>query len=47
MTKSAEPTSVNAGEKATYTITVTNTGNADGATDVVDDYDQAHVQVSD
>ncbi len=46
VSKSVSPTSANVGDTVTYTITLTNTGNIAGATTVVDDYDQAHLQVS-
>lgn len=46
VTKSADPASVNKGETAKYTIVVKNIGDAPGSTPVSDDYDQAHVTVS-
>jgi fimbrial isopeptide formation D2 family protein/uncharacterized repeat protein (TIGR01451 family) len=39
ITKSANPTTTDAGKSVTYTITVTNVGTASGATDFTDNYD--------
>ncbi|MGH9226966.1 MAG: beta strand repeat-containing protein [Acidimicrobiales bacterium] len=45
-TKSVNPTSANVGGSVTYTITVTNSGAADGTTTITDDYDQDHITPS-
>jgi uncharacterized repeat protein (TIGR01451 family) len=44
--KEADEDSVNVGDTTTYRITVYNNGNADGTTTVIDDFDEAHVTVS-
>ena len=46
-TKTASPNPANPGQVVTYTITYTNTGNADKTfASIVDNYDQAHIQVN-
>ena len=44
--KTVSPTSANVGQTVAYSIKITNTGAAPGTTTVVDDYDQAHITVS-
>ena len=41
--KSVNPPSAAVGATVTYTLTITNSGLADGTTDVTDNYDQAHI----
>lgn len=45
--KTASPDSAQVGDTITYTITVTNNGDASGSTTVTDDYDQDHLDVDD
>lgn len=45
--KTADDTSVAVGDEVTYTIKVTNVGDAPGSTGVVDDYDADHLTVTD
>ena len=42
-TKSASPNPANIGDVVTYTIKLSNSGNIAGTTDVIDDYDEAHI----
>jgi uncharacterized repeat protein (TIGR01451 family) len=43
--KSASPNPANVGQTVTYTIRLSNSGTATGTTNVVDDYDQAHITI--
>ena len=45
--KTVDPTSASSGQTVNYSIKVSNTGSAAGTTTVVDDYDQAHLTISD
>jgi uncharacterized repeat protein (TIGR01451 family) len=45
-TKTVNRNNVEPGDVVTYTITVTNSGDADGVTTVTDDYDQLHLDIS-
>src|SRR5439155_10812026 len=44
-TKSASPNPANIGQVVTYTIKLSNSGNIAGTTDVIDDYDEAHITI--
>jgi uncharacterized repeat protein (TIGR01451 family) len=44
-TKSASPNPANVGQQVTYTIQLSNDGDVAGTTDVIDDYDETHIQV--
>ena len=45
-TKSASPNPANVGQTVTYTIQLSNSGSVAGTTNVVDDYDETHIQVN-
>ena len=44
--KTVSQPSANIGDKVTYTITLSNSGNQAGTVDIVDDYDEAHLTIS-
>src|SRR5439155_416288 len=44
-TKSATPNPANIGQVGTYTIKLSKSGNIAGTTDVIDDYDEAHITI--
>jgi uncharacterized repeat protein (TIGR01451 family) len=44
--KTASKTSADVGDTVTYTIKLSNSGGSTGTTDVVDDYDEAHLDVT-
>ena len=44
--KTVFPKTATIGQTVDYTIVITNSGAADGVTNIVDDYDQAHLTIS-